>query len=38
MGVGIGVLMIGTLGHIEEAVSYQHNEKYRLLVHQEKLS
>jgi membrane protein YdbS with pleckstrin-like domain len=31
-GVAIGLLIFGTVGHIEEAISYQHNEKYRLQV------
>lgn len=34
LGVGVGILIVGTLGHIEEAVSYQHNEKYKLLVNE----
>lgn len=28
-GVAIGSLIVGTIGHIEEMISYQHNEKYR---------
>jgi len=36
VGIGLGSLILGTLGHIEESISYKHNEKYRLEVHQEK--
>lgn len=28
-GIAIGALIVGTIGHIEEAVSFQHNKKYR---------
>ncbi len=31
-GLALGLLIVGTLGHIEESVSKQHNEKYRLEV------
>jgi uncharacterized protein (DUF58 family) len=36
VGVAMGALIVGTLGHVEEAISYQHNEKYRKEVHKEK--
>lgn len=29
LGIAIGLLVVGTMGHIEEIISYQHNEKYR---------
>ncbi|MGL4632305.1 MAG: hypothetical protein ACRCVT_13975, partial [Leadbetterella sp.] len=29
-GIAIGCLIMATIGHIEEMISYQHNEKYRL--------
>lgn len=29
IGIAIGSMIIGTLGHIEETVSMQHNQKYR---------
>lgn len=29
-GVALGVLIIGVMGHIEEFISFQHNEKYRI--------
>lgn len=35
-GVAIGALIVGTIGHIEETVSFQHNEKYRKEVLKEK--
>lgn len=35
-GIAVGILIIGTLGQIEEVISYQHNEKYRLEVQQER--
>lgn len=37
IGMGIGALIVGTIGHIEETISFQHNEKYRKEVLQEKL-
>jgi len=36
IGIAIGSLIIGTIGHIEETVSFQHNEKYRKEVLKEK--
>ncbi len=36
VGMALGFLIIGTTGHIEEAVSYLHNEKYRKEVQWEK--
>ncbi len=29
LGIAIGFLVVGTIGHIEEIISYQHNENYR---------
>ncbi len=29
IGVGLGTLLLGAMGHIEEAVSFKFNEKYR---------
>jgi hypothetical protein len=31
-GLGIGLLIVGTIGMIEETTSMQHNEKYRMEV------
>jgi uncharacterized protein with PQ loop repeat len=35
-GIALGALIIGTIGHIEETISMQHNEKYRNEVLKEK--
>lgn len=35
IGIAIGALLVGTIGHIEEVVSFQHNEKYRHEVRKE---
>lgn len=35
-GIAIGALVVGTIGHIEETVSFQHNKKYRKEVLKEK--
>lgn len=34
-GIAIGAMVVGIIGHIEETVSMQHNEKYRIEVLQE---
>ncbi|HWY35888.1 MAG TPA: hypothetical protein VNX68_14695 [Nitrosopumilaceae archaeon] len=36
VGIALGALIVGTLGHIEEVISFQHNEKYRKEVTKEK--
>jgi hypothetical protein len=35
-GIAIGAMIVGTIGHIEETVSFRHNEKYRKEVLKEK--
>ncbi len=37
VGIALGAFIIGTIGHIEESVSYIHNEKYRTEVQLEKI-
>lgn len=34
-GIAIGLLITGTIGHIEEVISYQHNKKYRLQINKQ---
>lgn len=34
-GIAIGLMIVGSIGLIEETISYQHNEKYRIQVLEE---